>query len=71
MAAALAQIGISCETSSSGEEALRILETHRMDAVILNQLPANPVNLQMPADRVEIEQENERHETTHRLRKNI
>jgi response regulator RpfG family c-di-GMP phosphodiesterase len=40
MSAVLAQIGISCETSSSGKEALRILETHGIDAVISDlQMP--------------------------------
>ncbi len=40
MAAVLAQLGFICETASSGEEALRILETHRVDAVISDlQMP--------------------------------
>ena len=34
MAAIFAQLGLPCETAASGEEALRILETHRIDAVI-------------------------------------
>jgi response regulator RpfG family c-di-GMP phosphodiesterase len=40
MAAVLAQLGLPCETAASGEEALRILETHRIDAVISDlQMP--------------------------------
>jgi response regulator RpfG family c-di-GMP phosphodiesterase len=40
MAAVLAQLGIPCETAENGEEALRILETHPMDAVISDlQMP--------------------------------
>jgi len=40
MAAVLAQLGFICETASSGEEAIRILETHRVDAVISDlQMP--------------------------------
>jgi len=34
MATIFAQLGLPCETAASGEEALRILETHRIDAVI-------------------------------------
>jgi len=34
MAAIFAQLGLPCETAASGEEALRILETHQIDAVI-------------------------------------
>ena len=40
MAAVLAQLGLPCETAAGGEEALRILETHRIDAVISDlQMP--------------------------------
>ena len=40
MAAVLAQLGFTCETAASGEEALRVLETHRIDAVISDmQMP--------------------------------
>jgi response regulator RpfG family c-di-GMP phosphodiesterase len=40
MSAVLTQIGISCEASSSGNEALRILETQQIDAVISDlQMP--------------------------------
>ena len=40
MAAVLAQLGIPCETAASGEEALRVLETHPIDAVISDlQMP--------------------------------
>ena len=40
MAAVLAQVGLPCETAASGDEALRILETHRIDAVISDlQMP--------------------------------
>jgi response regulator RpfG family c-di-GMP phosphodiesterase len=40
MAAVLAQLGIPCETAASGEEALRVLETHEIDAVISDlQMP--------------------------------
>jgi response regulator RpfG family c-di-GMP phosphodiesterase len=40
MAAVLAQLGLPCEIAASGEEALRILETHRIDAVISDlQMP--------------------------------
>jgi response regulator RpfG family c-di-GMP phosphodiesterase len=40
MAAVLAQLGISCETAAGGEEALRVLETHPIDAVISDlQMP--------------------------------
>jgi len=40
MAAVLAQLGLPCETAASGEEALRILETRRIDAVISDlQMP--------------------------------
>jgi len=40
MAAVLAQLGFPCETAASGEEALRILETHKIDAVISDlQMP--------------------------------
>jgi len=40
MAVVLAQLGLPCETAASGEEALRILETHRIDAVISDlQMP--------------------------------
>jgi cyclic di-GMP phosphodiesterase len=40
MAAVLAQLGIPCETAASGEEALRVLETDRIDAVISDlQMP--------------------------------
>jgi len=36
----LAQLGLPCETAASGEEALRILETRRIDAVISDlQMP--------------------------------
>jgi len=33
-ATVLAQIGLSCETAAGGDEALHILETHSIDAVI-------------------------------------
>ena len=40
MAAVLAQLGIPCETAAGGEEALRVLETHPIDAVISDlQMP--------------------------------
>ncbi len=40
MAVVLAQLGFPCETADSGEEALRILETHLIDAVISDlQMP--------------------------------
>jgi response regulator RpfG family c-di-GMP phosphodiesterase len=40
MAAVLAQLGLPCETAASGDEALRILETHQIDAVISDlQMP--------------------------------
>ncbi len=40
MAAVLAQPSLTCETAASGEEALRVLETHRIDAVISDlQMP--------------------------------
>jgi cyclic di-GMP phosphodiesterase len=40
MAAVLVQLGFPCETAASGDEALRILETHRIDAVISDlQMP--------------------------------
>ncbi len=40
MAAVLAQLGFPCETAASGEEALRVLETQRIDAVISDlQMP--------------------------------
>ena len=40
MAAVFAQLGLPCETAASGEEALRILETHKIDAVISDlQMP--------------------------------
>ncbi len=40
MAAVLAQLGLPCETAASGEEALRVLETQWMDAVISDlQMP--------------------------------
>jgi response regulator RpfG family c-di-GMP phosphodiesterase len=40
MAAVLAQIGLPCETAASGKEALHVLETHRIDAVISDlQMP--------------------------------
>jgi response regulator RpfG family c-di-GMP phosphodiesterase len=40
MAAVLAQHGLTCETAASGEKALRVLETHRIDAVISDlQIP--------------------------------
>src|SRR5260370_22213348 len=40
MAAVLAQHNVTCETAASGEEALRVLETHRIDAVISDlQMP--------------------------------
>src|SRR2546427_2853151 len=40
MAVVLARLGFPCETADSGEEALRILETHRIDAVISDlQMP--------------------------------
>jgi response regulator RpfG family c-di-GMP phosphodiesterase len=40
MAAVLTQVGVSCETAASAEEALRVLETHEMDAVISDlQMP--------------------------------
>jgi len=40
MAAVLAQLGLPCETAASGDEALRVLETHRIDAVISDlQMP--------------------------------
>jgi response regulator RpfG family c-di-GMP phosphodiesterase len=34
MAAVLSQVGLQCETAASGHEALQLLETHRIDAVI-------------------------------------
>ncbi len=40
MAVVLAQLGLPCETADSGEEALRILETHQIGAVISDlQMP--------------------------------
>jgi response regulator RpfG family c-di-GMP phosphodiesterase len=40
MAAVLAQLGLPCETAAHADEALRILETHRIDAVISDlQMP--------------------------------
>ncbi len=40
MATVLAQLGFPCETAASGDEALHILETHRIDAVISDlQMP--------------------------------
>jgi len=40
MAAVLTQVGVSCETAASAEEALRVLETHEVDAVISDlQMP--------------------------------
>jgi response regulator RpfG family c-di-GMP phosphodiesterase len=40
MAAVLAQVGLRCETAASGDEALRLLETHRIDVVISDlQMP--------------------------------
>jgi response regulator RpfG family c-di-GMP phosphodiesterase len=40
MAAVLAQLGLPCETAAGGEEALRVLETHQIDAVISDlQMP--------------------------------
>src|SRR6266705_3969798 len=40
MAAVLAQHNVTCETAASGEEALRVLETHQIDAVISDlQMP--------------------------------
>jgi response regulator RpfG family c-di-GMP phosphodiesterase len=40
LATVLAQLGFPCETAASGEEALRILETHLIDAVISDlQMP--------------------------------
>jgi response regulator RpfG family c-di-GMP phosphodiesterase len=40
MATVLGQLGFPCETAASGDEALRILETHRIDAVISDlQMP--------------------------------
>jgi len=40
MAAVLAQVGLRCETAASGDEALHILETNRIDAVISDlQMP--------------------------------
>ena len=40
MAAVLTQVGVSCETAASAEDALRVLETHDMDAVISDlQMP--------------------------------
>ena len=40
MAAIFAQLGLPCETVASGEEALLILETHLIDAVISDlQMP--------------------------------
>ncbi len=40
MAAVLTQVGVSCETAASAEDALRVLETHEMDAVISDlQMP--------------------------------
>jgi len=40
MAAVLAQLGLPSETAASGEEALRILKTHQIDAVISDlQMP--------------------------------
>ena len=40
MAAVFAQLGLLCETAGSGEEALRILDSHRIDAVISDlQMP--------------------------------
>jgi len=40
MAAVLAQVGLRCETAASGDEALRLLKTHPIDAVISDlQMP--------------------------------
>ena len=40
MVAVLVQLGLPCETAASGEEALHILESHRIDAVISDlQMP--------------------------------
>src|SRR6267154_1931883 len=40
MAAVLAQLGMTCEMAASSAEALRVLETHRIDAVISDlQMP--------------------------------
>jgi len=40
MAAVLSQLGFTCEIAASGAEALRVLETHRIDAVISDlQMP--------------------------------
>jgi response regulator RpfG family c-di-GMP phosphodiesterase len=40
MAAVLAQVGLQCETAASGHEALQLLETHPIDAVISDlQMP--------------------------------
>jgi response regulator RpfG family c-di-GMP phosphodiesterase len=40
MAAVLAQVGLRCETAASGDEALRLLETNRIDVVISDlQMP--------------------------------
>ena len=40
MVAVLMQLGLPCETAASGEEALHILESHRIDAVISDlQMP--------------------------------
>jgi CheY-like chemotaxis protein len=40
MAAVLTQLGVSCETAASAEEALRVLETQEVDAVISDlQMP--------------------------------
>src|ERR1700687_6347145 len=49
----------------------RIFADQMKELFSFDQLAANPVNLQMLIDGVEIEQENEGHETSHRLRKYV
>ncbi len=49
----------------------RIFADQMKELFSFDQLAANPVDLQMLIDGVEIEQENEGHKTSHRLRKNV